>query len=841
MKFETKTFQTFLVLLLMSTQMTFGQNATRDIYGREIVNSKGEKINYSANDTVVSKLNKKSNKIQSKSTNFQKFNNNQIKEVKVDNLFSVMGTSIGLNSMHSVDIDNDGIVELICAASSSSGFGSVNFWYIMKCKSKDNSCNQVWVSSQYASTISSLEVIDFNNDKKYSIVLTFTDGSILIYDAKTKDLLKNIKPVEDIINSLVYADADNDSIKDIVIACESNTYVLDANTFDIKAKINQGAKQVRVGNVDSNSNNEVVLSYGAVYRISGSTATNLWRFNRNPSNFVELSDIDGDDMQEIIFAESWYKINIYDVDTKTTKYSITSKSDISSLHVIDTNDDGVDEILYGDGQWGEVVCYNAVTRTKMWSVNNPEHGVAAINYADLYNDGKKELIWSAGWTSSGPDYLFVYDVNNKKLLWRSDDIGGPFYAVAKGDVDADGKDDIVAVSYDSESGYGSGVLIIIDAQTNKLKWKSNGDFFNQVWTGIHNVSIKDIDNDGQNEIIIAAGETYTGGIWIVDGKNYSIKSSNIFNSDDIDTFYALTVDDVDNDGEQELIAASNSAIYSIRPSDWAIEWKVSFSNFSFSKPIIRCADLNGDKNKETLVCNGEIQIINGLDQSYWTSEENYYVNFDLFDVNEDGILDIVATTTNGHIVTIDGKTLNIINDINPETETISSVRLQKIDNELMYIYSYEGRIHFYKNEFSHFLTQFLGENVGEIESLKIFNSVSGDTEILVGTNVSVLRLNADLESFFLSTHSVNINFSTNNDFQIYPVPAKNEVFVSLSNNNNVLNARYDLIDISGQMIKNNVQIKNQIEEIDLTGLKPGLYLVRLKVNDLYTIKKFIKD
>lgn len=841
MKPNKKIFSTIIFAsLFMASIVTYGQiNVQKDFYGRELIDYKGKKVNYSEGESKATSQNFKSDPAYLKISNGQQSLATKTPlKANITTLYSIMGTSIGRNSMHSIDIDNDGTVELICTASSQ-GFGSGEFWYIMHYNSTDNSCDQIWTSTQYSKRITTLEVIDINNDNTYEILLCFNDGTIQIYNGKTRELTKEVKPVNEQINSIVYADGNNDSKKDFVISCANNTYVVDPITYSVKSTITQGSNYVRVGNVDANPDNEIVLSYGAVYRITGSTVSNLWRFNKNGTGMVELSNIDGDAAQEIIFAESWYKINIYDADTKTTKYTITTDLDIQSLYLKDTNNDGVDEILYGDGQWGKVFCYDAVTRAKMWSVTNPEHGVAAINYADLNNDGKQELIWSAGWTSTGADYLYIHSVVDNKLLWRSDDIVGPFYAIAKGDVDQDGKDEIVAVSYESESGYGSGVLLIIDAQTNKLKWKSDGDFFYQVWTGIYDLAINDIDNDGQNEIIIAAGQTYTGKIWIVDGKNHSIKSSNLFTSDDIDEFYSLTVDDVDDDGEPELMAVSNSTLYAIRASDWAIKWKVSVPSIYY-KPILRCADLDGDGKKETILCKGEIQIVNGLDQSYSNSDESNYNNFDLFDYNEDGVLDIVASTTNGHIVTIDGKTKNILKDINPETAAIASVRMQKLGNSIVYVYSCDGRINFYKNDSSCLATQVLGNKIGEIESLKIIDFQSDPAEILVGTPISVLRMNAKLTGTVLNTKSINSDVAINKSLQMYPNPAKNEIFLKKLDDT-IVHYSFDLISSNGQFIKRNVQATNPVEKIDVTGLSPGIYLLRLNINDAYYLKKIIKE
>lgn len=839
MKTKTKKPSKPILLFLLSFSMAlFGQKKEiKDNAGRIIVSATNKKVNYSKNDEKPIGFDRTDLVTENRKTSSNKAITKDTINAKAHNVFSIMGTSIGRNSMNAVDIDNDGITELICSASTQT-FGSNDYWYIMRYNAEDGTYQQIWTSPQYSKRITNLQVVDFSNDQHYKILLSYDDGSIEIYDGKTREMLKKVKPVNEKINSLVYADADNDSKKDIVIACESNTYVLDANSFQQKFKIAQGSNHVRVGNVDADSKNEIVLSYGSVYRISGSSISNVWRFYTGGDGQIELSDIDGDSKLEIIFAENWYRINVYDVDTKTTKYTITTELDIDTLYVKDVNNDGIDEILYGDGQWGDVFCYNAVTRAKMWSVDNPSHGVAAISFADLNNDGKQELVWTAGWKSTGADYMYVYNVAENKLLWKSDDIVGPFYGVAKGDVDNDGKDEIVAISYESESGYGSGVIIIMDAQTNKLKWKSDGNFLQNVWTGLYNVSIKDIDKDGQNEIIIAAGRTYTGQIWIIDGKNHSIKSSHIFSSDNISEFYSMTVDDVDNDGEDDLLAVSSSMLYAIRPSDWAILWKVSISN-NYKNPVLRCSDLNGDGKKETILCKGNLQIVNGADQSFWTSTENNYVNFDLFDYNADGTMDIVATTADGHIKIIDGITKNLLIDLNPESTEISSVRVKKVGEDLVYVYSCDGRINYYKNDAKVTVTQFFGTKIGELEGLKIYENETDFTEILFGTGTSIIRLNPNLTNLGLNTVDVKSDVISKN-FNLYPVPAKNELFIDLLNDD-LSNYSYDIINMNGQVVTSKAKVKNRKEKIDLSHLPSGLYIVRLKSNNSYFSRKFIKE
>ena len=89
---------------------------------------------------------------------------------------------------------------------------------------------------------------------------------------------------------------------------------------------------------------------------------------------------------------------------------------------MDINGDGRDEILYGDGQWGSIHAMNAVNGTQLWAISNPEHGVTRIAVSDVDGDGNLEVMWGAGWTSTGADHFYVYDLSSRTQEFTSEDI-----------------------------------------------------------------------------------------------------------------------------------------------------------------------------------------------------------------------------------------------------------------------------------------------------------------------------------------------------------------------------------------------------------------------------------
>ena len=73
------------------------------------------------------------------------------------------------------------------------------------------------VSGVTVKSFSAPEFADLNNDGNYSILLGFENGTIEVYNAATKELVKKVLPTTNTINSIVFADADNDNEKEIVI------------------------------------------------------------------------------------------------------------------------------------------------------------------------------------------------------------------------------------------------------------------------------------------------------------------------------------------------------------------------------------------------------------------------------------------------------------------------------------------------------------------------------------------------------------------------------------------------------------------------------------------------
>ncbi len=775
----------FTINIKSQNQNNFDKNnkiVERDTYNRIIQDNDSNRINYSKKETENLIFNYDNLTYKNGTLNKNSANNfvaaKNINNCDADWKYSIMGTSIGRNSMNSFDLDKDGKVEVLCSALSN----GASFWYILKFDPINNIYQQIWTSDMYTASITRIKVYDIDNDGNYEIIIGFGNGRFQILNSIDKSIIKEVTtPSSSGITDIEFDDVDNDGLKEIAVSTSSKIYIYNPLNYSKEAELNFGANEFCIGNVDGSSDKEIVTTLGKVLVYNGSNTTVKWIFDNSISSdygyMVELSDIDSDGMQEIIRAKPWYYIDVYDANTQSLKFEWKADIDIQALLLKDVNNDGIDEIIYGDGQWGEVHCINSTTNTEMWKITNPEHGVTAINIADVNNDGKLEVMWGAGWTSTGADYFYVADIATRSIKWQSMDIVGPFYAIAIDDIDKDGTKEIVTISYESESGYESGILTIFDGVTKRIEWQSDGNFFNSVWTGIYDVKIADIDNDGNKEIIVAAGQTYTGKIWIVDGITKTIESSHLYSTENLSEFKILNIDDVDGDGKTEIVACTTSKYYIINPVNFAIKYS---SESSFGNPSnIKIDNIDNDSEKEIIICKDRISVYGGVSHQQWQSSESNYSNIDLYDINNDGKKDIVAGTSDGYIKVFNGVDMQNIFSAQVCNSAIDGIFVSDLnsDNKPEYIFTSNGYVYIYSNSNQFIITKQYGKYAGSYNSLKV-DDVNNDgiKDIIFGNSTFITQISNTCYQcmwFTTKTNIKNVSCSSTNDGSITIIPDGN--------------------------------------------------------------------
>jgi hypothetical protein len=605
--------------------------------------------------------------------------------------FSIWGTSIGRTGMVPIDLDGDGRLEIVMGASvGNSTFGSNNSWLVAR--NLPGSTDYALVRSSGPIEAGVGAVAAYRIGTRTHIFAGLGDGTLVVYDGVSYAEEARVRPGTSSVYKILLGDADNDGQPELVLVTGNGIYLLDPATYAQQSKIAMtigdyySTADAAIGNVDADPQLEIVLSTGKVLQFDGTTSTVEWDFSTfAPATYLALADLDGDGMQEIIAARSWYYIDVYDADLRSPKFQVHTNLDINAVLAQDVTGDGRAEILYGDGQWGSIHAIDAATNTQLWNVSNPEHGVTRIAVADMDADGQSELMWSGGFTSTGADHFYVYGLASRAEEFASDDVVGPFAAVAKGDCDDDGRDEIVAISDASNSGYDDGIIHVFDAETFALEWRSGVSFFGRnAWTGIHDVAIGDVDGDGDHEIIVGTDRLYDGTIYVIDGDTHAVQAKYLYDSGS--PISALALADFDRDGKLDILAANfvehtgspGTFFYVINAATGAVKWKsVSLASGFSGVYAMEIADVSGDGVPDAILAADAIFVVDGAARTLRKSVSVGNQGIDVADFDGDGVPEIWSGTGTGDLTRLDPATLARTTVAHVCTTAVRSVKVRR--------------------------------------------------------------------------------------------------------------------------------------------------------------------
>ncbi|MEO7064870.1 MAG: VCBS repeat-containing protein [Dokdonella sp.] len=320
-------------------------------------------------------------------------------------------------------------------------------------------------------------------------------------------------------------DVDADGNDDLLLLTQDHLYAYAMATGQPEWNYAvSGATDLALAQLDADPALEIILggiSPGLV--LDGATRATDWQYVDGFGVKLATGALSAGGGTQWVGAEGWSQFTVFRAMPWSPLWSGTASQDIGAIATADLDNNGHDVILLGDGQWGAVHVYDSNTHQQRLQIPNSGWGINAVASADLDGDGVPEIAFAAAEASLGDSSLLtVADSRSGVAKWQLMPASGPFVAAALGDVDGDGREELVTAV---TNGSLPGTIAVFDAQTGIQKWRSPASIGNAndpFYMSTANIKlIPHTTTPGMD--IVLAGTSFDGRIVVVDGTTMAVK------------------------------------------------------------------------------------------------------------------------------------------------------------------------------------------------------------------------------------------------------------------------------------------------------------------------------
>jgi len=195
-------------------------------------------------------------------------------------------------------------------------FGQIDVFYLQP----GGESERVWKSRQLAGSAREVLCEDLDGDGLDDSIICRTDsGRLYVWAMDGFQLLfESLSNDYQTIHAFTVANVDDDEAREIILNADRKIHYVDGRTFsrDWTSLNEYEATRMVCGDVDGDDRNEIVLNTGQV--IDSASGEVEWSDEVFGSR-VELLDIDGDGILEILTESDGLPLRVWDVDYRSEK------------------------------------------------------------------------------------------------------------------------------------------------------------------------------------------------------------------------------------------------------------------------------------------------------------------------------------------------------------------------------------------------------------------------------------------------------------------------------------------------------------------------------------------
>ena len=330
-----------------------------------------------------------------------------------------------------------------------------------------------------------------------------------------------------------------------------------------------GRRALEIGDIDNDLENEVVVGlvdfaddklryyeYGSGIW-SEQVIDNIAGYGIHA---LTIGDVDNDEYDEIVigialdFTE--YEVRYYEYESGSwTEHNIANPDvTVFSVAVGDLNNDNSNEVAIGLLGGSELRYYEYDSGAWTEHIIDDTLGESdGIEIADIDHDNLNELVWLGSSSTYEALCYYKYEAG----LWDKFIIPCPTgWEMDAGDVDNDGQIEIAWGSYAEPEHE----IRVYDYESEVWNEIFASDLSNsEPGIGVYHVSIGDVDNDFQNELVFGLANGDIGYLEYESGEWSEYYISNVDAVVEV-----VTIGDLDNDGNSELLVGLDATSWELR-------------------------------------------------------------------------------------------------------------------------------------------------------------------------------------------------------------------------------------------------------------------------------------